>query len=267
MAKYDCVREMEIDGRKAIVSFFMENFEPTIDPRNALMVKVNFTDNGEQVFGKVDSNMRGLIRPARLFESRDANVPDFLIGRHGETLDDVQGRWSGWSDVDLTPLGIAQWEASAKSLVGRGIKFIITSPVRRARHSAEIAAGILGNIPIYEDWRLASWKLGILEGEIESDDKIRPYVNDSFAKVPGGGESLGEYSSRVIAALKDANGKSDINGPGLAMTHSSGIAMWQGGGDIIHAGTVLEPGAVGISHGYGKKIQVLAGDTFSGDAA
>jgi probable phosphoglycerate mutase len=267
MAKYDCVREMEIDGRKAIVSFFMENFEPTIDPRNALMVKVNFTDNGEQVFGKVDNNMRGLIRPARLFESRGIVTPPFYIGRHGETLDDVQHRWSGWSDVDLTEQGIAQWEASAKLLVGRGIKYIVSSPVRRTRHSAEIAAAILGHIPIYEDWRLASWKLGILEGEIESDDKIRPYVNDSFAKVPGGGESLGEYTSRILAALRDAEEKNDVNGPSLALTHSSGIAMWQGGGDILHAGTVLEPGAVGISHGHGKKIQVLAGDTFSGDAA
>lgn len=243
--------------------FADQNFTPTIDPRNAAMVKVWFED-GEQVFGYVSEEQRKRliadneeIRASVLFRAEDEH--DHIIMRHGETPDDVENKWSGWSNVDLTPKGIDDVTTTAKSLIGRGIRYIKTSPVRRARHSAEIVSMMLGNIPIFDDWRLASWRLGILEGEKEADDKIRPYVENPYSLIPGDSESLFGYKTRVLAGITDAEEDNTENGPSITLTHSSGIAMWEGGGDILHASGVLKPGSAGLSHGFGKSIEVLAG--------
>ncbi|MFI5269978.1 MAG: phosphoglycerate mutase family protein, partial [Chloroflexota bacterium] len=39
-----------------------------------------------------------------------------LIARHGETIDNAAGRWQGWSDSPLSPLGLAQAAALARRL-------------------------------------------------------------------------------------------------------------------------------------------------------
>ena len=66
---------------------------------------------------------------------------DFYIFRHGETELNRRRRWQGsGTDYDLTEDGVSQAEELSAKLAGKGIEVIYSSPLLRARHTAEIAA-------------------------------------------------------------------------------------------------------------------------------
>ena len=60
----------------------------------------------------------------------------FYIMRHGKTQDDVDGVWSGWDEVDLTPEAEQDVRRAAEFLRPLGIKRIVASPTRRTQHTA-----------------------------------------------------------------------------------------------------------------------------------
>lgn len=188
------------------------------------------------------------------------------IMRHGITQDDVEKKWSGWDNVPLTAEGIAAVEKSAYALMPLGIKRIVCSHLYRTTQTAHIVANILGNIPVVEDWRLAAWNLGILAKQIEEHYKIQPYIDDPWTPIPGG-ESLNYYIHRFLEGMNDAERTNVLAGPTLTITHSSGVCVWEGGGDISRCSSFLQPGSVALSQGRGKKLKLVAGSMTAGDAA
>jgi len=73
---------------------------------------------------------------------------DFYIFRHGETELNRRRRWQGsGTDYDLTEDGVSQAEELSAKLAGKGIEVIYSSPLLRARHTAEIAARML-KVPV-----------------------------------------------------------------------------------------------------------------------
>ncbi len=64
--------------------------------------------------------------------------------RHGRAESNRSGRFAGWGPDPLLPEGRAQAEEAAHALKGRGIEALFSSPVRRARETAEIIASHLG---------------------------------------------------------------------------------------------------------------------------
>ena len=72
-----------------------------------------------------------------------------ILVRHGQTDSNIRNLLHGQSDVPLTPLGVAQAHAAAARLgQERDIVAIYTSPLERARHTAEIIGGVVGLTPI-----------------------------------------------------------------------------------------------------------------------
>ncbi len=69
----------------------------------------------------------------------------FTLLRHGESVGNAESRWQGQSDFPLTETGQAQAHALAKRWKAEGMKFdlIITSPLVRAKETAEIIASAL----------------------------------------------------------------------------------------------------------------------------
>ena len=61
----------------------------------------------------------------------------YLI-RHGQTTGDVEDRFGGNYDDELTPLGRKQLAETAKNLCDKGIEIIFTSSLLRAKESGEI---------------------------------------------------------------------------------------------------------------------------------
>lgn len=66
----------------------------------------------------------------------------YLI-RHGQTDWNLEGRFQGREDIMLNGTGILQAQECGRALAGEDFKAIITSPLARAKKTAEIIAGII----------------------------------------------------------------------------------------------------------------------------
>ncbi|WP_329429288.1 histidine phosphatase family protein [Streptosporangium sp. NBC_01495] len=125
--------------------------------------------------------------------------------RHGETPLSVERRFSGLGDPELTPNGIAQAEAAAAKLAGKpyGIQVIVSSPLRRARATAEIIAARAGLEVLVEEG-LRETDFGDWEGHTFTEiqrrwpDELAAWLADPSAAPPGG-ESFGMAARRVQA--------------------------------------------------------------------
>jgi len=73
--------------------------------------------------------------------------------RHGESTGNAQNRFQGQSDYPLSETGRAQASALAERWKAEGMTFdrAISSPLSRARQTADILAAALGNFPVEDD--------------------------------------------------------------------------------------------------------------------
>lgn len=74
--------------------------------------------------------------------------------RHGETDDNRNNLWMGRKDLPLNQTGIHQAKAAAKKIATLPIELIITSPLIRARQTAELIAQQHPGAPAV---RIADW--------------------------------------------------------------------------------------------------------------
>ncbi len=72
------------------------------------------------------------------------HIEAVYLARHGQTEWNVAGRRQGRLDSPLTPLGLRQAHRNADLLSSHQIDAIFTSPLGRARHTAEIVGETLG---------------------------------------------------------------------------------------------------------------------------
>ena len=84
--------------------------------------------------------------------------------RHGETQWNLENRIVGITDLPLTDRGIEQAAALAEKVKNiRDIDIIISSPMKRARQTAQFTADALG-LSVITDERLREWDYGSFEG-------------------------------------------------------------------------------------------------------
>jgi broad specificity phosphatase PhoE len=161
-----------------------------------------------------------------------------LLARHGETADNVPPETvMGSRDVPLSERGRSQAEELAHAVAGEGVAAIWTSPLVRARETAEIVAATLG-LAVRVDERLAESFRGSWEGRRLVDiEREEPEAWAAWLRggpefrFPGGGESLGEHQARALAALADVRG-----GPLPALV-------------VCHGGTIRAIAAASHPHG------------------
>jgi len=91
-----------------------------------------------------------------------------VLLRHGESDWNRENRFTGWTDVDLSPQGIAEARAAGKLLKSEGYAFDVayTSVLRRAIRTLWIALDELGQmwLPVEKSWRLNERHYGDLQG-------------------------------------------------------------------------------------------------------
>ncbi len=93
-----------------------------------------------------------------------------LLMRHGETPWNREGRVMGRNPVELDGHGRAQVASMVDFVRALRPDLIVTSPLVRARQSAEIiAAGLGGGVPIREDPQIAEVEYGRWEGMTYED--------------------------------------------------------------------------------------------------
>jgi ribonuclease H / adenosylcobalamin/alpha-ribazole phosphatase len=143
--------------------------------------------------------------PATGWGSRGQPTSTLLL-RHGETPLSTERRFAGRGDISLTEAGLAQADAAAARLAARGnIDVIVTSPLLRARRTAEAVAKATG-APLEVSDDLAETDFGKWEGmtfaEIQErwPDELAAWLA-SVDVAPPGGESFAAVTRRVVAAL------------------------------------------------------------------
>ncbi len=131
-----------------------------------------------------------------------------VLLRHGQTPLSAEKRFAGSGDIDLTELGARQASAAAQRLARRAapIGAIVTSPLRRARRTAEEAARATG-APLRVEDDLRETDFGAWEGLTfrEVGEKWPAEMGEWLADAdaaPPGGESFAEVDRRVMAALE-----------------------------------------------------------------
>jgi len=138
--------------------------------------------------------------------SSDKPVYNFVFLRHGESIGNAESRWQGQSDYALTERGRAQARALAERWKSEAAQFdlIISSPLVRAKETAEIVASTLG-AKIELKAILLERDIGEMEGlTMEEVRKIPqpPYITPYD---PIGGEGEGDWALflRAGQALHD----------------------------------------------------------------
>ena len=95
-------------------------------------------------------------------------MPKLVLLRHGQSAWNLENRFTGWWDVDLTEQGTAEAKAAGELLAAKGFDFDIcfTSVQTRAIKTLHIALEAMGRLwlPEEKDWRLNERHYGGLTG-------------------------------------------------------------------------------------------------------
>ena len=129
----------------------------------------------------------------------------WIFLRHGESVANAGGFLAGWEDVPLTPLGERQAVEAGRALAGVRLERAVTSDLRRALRTAELAleARAGDEIPLRVDPRLRERHLGEWSGEplarLRADGRVETLLG--WTTAPPGGESHLSLALRALPAL------------------------------------------------------------------
>jgi 2,3-bisphosphoglycerate-dependent phosphoglycerate mutase len=91
-----------------------------------------------------------------------------VLIRHGESTWNLENRFTGWTDVELTPTGIEQARNAGRLLKAEGYEFDVcyTSVLKRAIHTLWLTLEEMERtwLPVVKNWRLNERHYGGLQG-------------------------------------------------------------------------------------------------------
>jgi 2,3-bisphosphoglycerate-dependent phosphoglycerate mutase len=91
-----------------------------------------------------------------------------VLIRHGESTWNLENRFTGWTDVELTDTGVAQAKQAGRLLKADGYEFDVayTSVLKRAIHTLNYALDEMERswLPVVKSWRLNERHYGGLQG-------------------------------------------------------------------------------------------------------
>ena len=109
-----------------------------------------------------------------------------VLLRHGQSQWNLENRFTGWTDVELTDKGREEARNAGKKLREAGImpQFFFTSYLKRAIHTLQIAADELDLawVPVIKDWHLNERHYGVLQDTMERvnpcwEERITPKLH------------------------------------------------------------------------------------------
>jgi len=127
---------------------------------------------------------------------------EVVLVRHGETEWSRDLKHTGRTDLPLTRTGEEQARAVGEALRGREFALVLSSPLRRALDTAQVA----GFEPQLRE-ELAEWDYGDFEGTTTAE--IREEIPDWTIWSYGarGGESVAEVEARVDRIVEELGGQ------------------------------------------------------------
>jgi len=146
--------------------------------------------------------------------------------RHGQIEGHELRRFTGHTDVDLTPLGRAQLAAVAEELSDKGLDAVYSSDLKRSRYGGELLAKSLGMeinmLPALREHNFGLWE-GLTFEEIRKlyPEDVRRSQEDFVAFRFPGGESRDEFWNRIQTVTKKIVNKHP--GQAVAVIAHSGV--------------------------------------------
>jgi len=150
-----------------------------------------------------------------------------ILVRHGQTYGNIEGRFCGHSETDLTPLGIAQARALGRRLKGEKIDGAVCSDLSRARLTAEAVLEPHARItpaldPGLREMYYGDWEAMLgTEVRAQHPDLMRAFFLGGTEGAPGG-ESIAAVRARTAAALLRA---AELHRDGTVLIVSHGNAI------------------------------------------
>src|SRR3546814_11154445 len=97
-----------------------------------------------------------------------ADMPRLVLIRHGQSAWNLENRFTGWWDVDLTDLGAREAKEAGELMAARGLDFDLcfTSVQTRAIKTLHLALEAMGRLwlPVETHWRLNERHYGVSPG-------------------------------------------------------------------------------------------------------
>jgi 2,3-bisphosphoglycerate-dependent phosphoglycerate mutase len=133
-------------------------------------------------------------------------MPKLILLRHGESQWNLENRFTGWVDVELSPKGEAEAKRAGELIADIPIDKVYTSVLRRAINTANIALQVSKrtDLPTERDQALNERHYGDLQG-LNKAETAKQYGDEqvhiwrrSYDIPPPNGESLKDTAARTI---------------------------------------------------------------------
>lgn len=136
------------------------------------------------------------------------SMPDLILLRHGQSQWNLENRFTGWVDIDLSDKGKEEAQQAGEKLRNRQIDVVYTSVLKRAINTAKIAlenAG-KGEMALIQDQALNERHYGDLQGlnkaetaALHGEEQVHIWRRSFDVTPPGdGAESLEMTIERVL---------------------------------------------------------------------
>jgi uncharacterized phosphatase len=156
------------------------------------------------------------------------------IVRHGQTVRNVEKKYSGREETPLTAQGLAQAEQAGEFANSLSLSRVVSSPLGRALKTAEVISSRLSSVIQVEiDVRLVERSFGVLEGThyipiagpadlseyegVETLDEIYNRALDHLVELRTVNCNMllvthGSYSRALLAAAQDGGARMELEG-------------------------------------------------------
>lgn len=134
-------------------------------------------------------------------------MPKLILVRHGQSLWNLEDRFTGWIDVPLTDLGKEEARAAGKKLAGTKIDVAYTSDLTRAQTTLNLMLDEMGvDVPTIRNKALNERHYGDLQGlnkartaEKYGAEQVKVWRRSYDVPPPGAeGESLEMTAARTL---------------------------------------------------------------------
>lgn len=186
-------------------------------------------------------------------------MPKLILVRHGQSQWNLENRFTGWWDVDLTEKGVAEAKAAGALMKDKGVlpTACFTSVQTRAIKTLNLALEEMGRLwlPVTKDWRLNERHYGGLTGlnkqetrDKHGDEQVHIWRR-SFDVPPPPMEPGSEYD---LSGDPRYAGIEVPNTESLKLTIERVLPYWES--DIL---PVLASGETVIISAHGNSLRAL----------
>lgn len=153
--------------------------------------------------------------------------PRLVLWRHGQTEWNVLEKAQGHADIPLDAIGRRQAQQAAKLLATFEPRFIWSSDLERARHTAAELARLTGLEPVLDE-RLREYHVGIRQGTTFSEfrqqhpEVHRRFFTEENYRVPGA-ELPSEVNQRMKTVMVEAASALRDGGTGVLVGHGAAL--------------------------------------------